>query len=977
MIRGLLAANLALLLPSFAAAQGSQIGTITGVVQSGDGVSLPGVTVTVTSPALQGRREAVTDLNGVYFVKGLPAGAYAVQFRLENFKPADREDVDVTVGGTAEVNTTMLLAPRAETVTVTAEPTPLATPTTSLSFTKGDVDVLPVSRRPQDIAELAPGLTNNTPNGSQVTISGGFAYDNIFMINGVDVNDNLFAQPNNVFIEDAIEQTNVLAAGIPAEYGRFTGGVINLITKSGGNTFSGSFRDSLSNPKWIGRTPREAAAGISHQDVLGKVYEGTFGGPIVRDRLWFFSAGRWQKNDQPFTFAQNGGGYTTTTENKRGELKFTGTVSNNQTFQLNYIKNSNDLTNTSGLSANSLLDPRTLVPQETPNSLFVVNYHGLLRAKLFATAQYSQKQFGLRDGGGTSTNILDSPFRTRGLLPGVPNNALFYNAPYFDSNDPEDRNNRQVTGSLAYSLATRRAGTHDVKGGAEYYVSTRTGGNSQTSTGYVFRSDYLTQNGVPVRDADGVPIPLFVPGTSQLNQWLPTRGATIDIRTTSLYFQDHWVASSRFTFDLGTRFEAVRSHATGGLTTVDTTTIVPRLAMSFDVEGNGKTVLQATYGHYAGRYLDNEFGRSTPVGNPSELIYSYTGPAGQGRNFAPGFDLSNYTTVIGGAFPTANIFTASGLSSPVVREFTIGAGRELSQKGSVKATYIWRTWANFVEDFINLQNGITTIAQIPAHPQFTNVVYGNTNSPIREYQAIVAQGGYRLRSTIGIGAHYTVQLRNFGNYTGEAAGQPGITSVLGDFPEILGPALDRYFPSGNLPGFQRHKLRVYGTYTQLMGRFGSIDLSPIWRVNSGQVYSLFTSNQTPTAIELARNPGYPSTDVNTLMPAETLYFGDRGSQFFKGYGVLDFAAMYSIPVMKSAHPWIKVEIYNLLNNDKQIAWDTTVRPDPNSPKDANGLATGYTLGMNFGSATNDNQYPQPYPGQNGLRVFRMAFGVRF
>ena len=79
------------------------------------------------------------------------------------------------------------------------------------------------------------------------------AFDNIFMINGVDVNDNLFATPQNLFIEDAIEETQVLTAGISAEYGRFTGGVVNAITKSGGNMFSGSGRVNFLNPAWTTR----------------------------------------------------------------------------------------------------------------------------------------------------------------------------------------------------------------------------------------------------------------------------------------------------------------------------------------------------------------------------------------------------------------------------------------------------------------------------------------------------------------------------------------------------------------------------------------------------------------------------------------------------------------------------------------------------------------------------------------------------
>jgi hypothetical protein len=74
---------------------------------------------------------------------------------------------------------------------------------------------------------------------------------------------------------------------------------------------------------------------------------------------------------------------------------------------------------------------------------------------------------------------------------------------------------------------------------------------------------------------------------------------------------------------------------------------------------------------------------------------------------------------------------------------------------------------------------------------------------------------------------------------------------------------------------------------------------------------------------------------------------------------------------------VKIEYYNILNNQKQINGDTTVTADPNSPKDSNGLPTGYIQGANFGKATADNQFAQPIPGTNGGRLFRMAFGLRF
>ncbi len=147
------------------------------------------------------------------------------------------------------------------------------------------------------------------------------------------------------------------------------------------------------------------------------------------------------------------------------------------------------------------IDPRTLDSRDLPNDLFVVNYNGVLNSKTFATFQVSQKRFGFRNNGGGSSDIHDSPFFSVGeTAPG----GLHYNAPYFDETDPEDRNNRQVTGSVSYFLSSPSIGSHDLKGGVEWFRSTNTGGNSQTSTGYVFEADYLTDDGgAPLLDSQG------------------------------------------------------------------------------------------------------------------------------------------------------------------------------------------------------------------------------------------------------------------------------------------------------------------------------------------------------------------------------------------------------------------------------------------------------------------------------------------
>jgi hypothetical protein len=952
--------------------QGAQTGTVSGVVRSTDELPLPGATVTATSPDLQGSLTAVTDANGVYFLRGLAPGAYRIEIEMPGFQSAVRSDVQIRVGGVADVDAVLPVAALTESVTVTAKaPAPAANPGAVQTYRKADVDALPVGRRPTDVAELAAGVTTNVFNTGQLTLAGSFGFDNVFMINGVDVNDNVQGTSNNLFIEDAVQETSVLAHGVSAEYGRFSGGVVSVVTRSGGNRFSGSFREGLSNPAWIVETPLQKAANQQNASVLSKTHEGTIGGPVLHDRLWFFVAGRRETANLPSTFAMNGAAYTRTEKNARGEFKFTATPKPAQRLQASYIENATTQVNMSAIPPAALLDGSTLFTRELPNRLFAASYNGAVTPRLFGTLQYSEKKQSFRNNGGTSTDIVDSPFRTLGANAGVPG-SLVYGGPYFDANDPEQRNNRQVTGSLSYLLSTPSYGTHDLKGGAEYFVSTGIGGNSQSSTGYVFATDYVTQGGAVVRDASGAPVPRFIPGQTQIWNFLATRGARVDITTTSLYAQDRWIVTPRLTLDLGTRLEMVRSDATGDITAVDTWAIVPRLAASYALQEGGQTVAYATYGHYSGKYGQVQFGVNSNVGRPSEVDYVYAGPAGEGADFAPGFDLANYTRVVFASFPTANVQVADGIHSPLTREFTLGLGRDLGQRGHAKATYAWRRASGFVEDFVNLSNGVTSV---PLVGSLTNRVYDNADDLYRDYQAAIFETSYRAWERISVNGHYTLQLRNHGNFAGEAASQPGIPSVYGNYPEVLGVALDRLVPEGRLDNFQRHKLRVSAIYAQGLGRFGSLDVAPLWRVNSGGVYSL-TVSRAISAAQLANNPGYPSADVSAST-RQTVFFGDRGAYQYKGYGVMDFATSYYVPVWKTVKPWVKLEVYNLFNNQKQIAWDKTVTADATSALDANGIPTGYLQGPNFGKATSGTHFVGPWLGQAGGRAMKVALGIRF
>lgn len=958
--------------------QGVQTGTLIGTVRTTDGVGLPGVTVTVTSPALQGDRTAITSANGDYNIPYLPPGEYRVQFSLAGMTSLE-EQATALLGRPTRVDAMMRMAATAEAITVTAEaPSALETVTVGANLQKETVDRLPVPRTPVGIGSLAAGVTSDVRNpvAGQMSISGGMAYDNAFLINGVNVQDPIFGTTNNLFIEDSIEETQVLTAGISAEYGHFTGGVVNAITKSGGNQFDGSLRVNLSKPEWRVETPFERgfrgegvtpAAPTVRRGDLGEIYEATIGGPILRDRLWFFLAGRDEQNTTPIQLPATGENLDRLIEVRRLEGKLTLTLFDNHTLQGSYIENP-DL-RTHEVQVGPLTADAIGLNSERVNQGWVVNYNGVLAQNLFAEARYSEKVFGFRGLGGTLTDIVNSPMRAGAVARHVPiiQSAGTFNAPYFDATDPEDRNNNLWFGSLSYFLSTPRFGSHDLKAGVEELTITRTGGNSQTATGYVFITPYVMSGGAPLIENERL-VPRFIPFVpptggpfTTIQWWVPTRGAQQDTVTTSFFLNDRWDLNEHLTLQLGVRHEMVDAISTGDLVSIDTSATVPRLGLSFDPLANGKWKFDATYAEYSGRYNPAITAENSPVGNPAVLSGRYTGPEGQGRDFAPGFDLGNYL-FYSASVPTANVFIEEGMSSPINQEWTVSAGMALARGGWLKATYVDRQLTHMIEDFVLIENGCTNVVfqGVNAGCQ-DNQLYRNSDVPEREYQAIQLQGRYNLTRNWNFEGNWTHQFRYHGNYEGEGGQAFGATALF-DRPEIQSP---REFPVGRLSQFQEDKVRLWTTYTLNLGRAGNLSGGLLYKYDTGEVFN-FTSNTARTGIPqmIARNPGYRQT------PAFTYFFGERGEGlYYDSTSLFDVSLSYAIPI-GPVEPWVKVDVNNMLNDDTLIRHNIGVSPDAASPLDENGLRTGFARGTTFGRPVSAASYVIP-------REYLISAGIRF
>jgi outer membrane receptor protein involved in Fe transport len=953
-------------------AQGVQTATLRGTVTSAEGDALPGVLVTATSSAIQGERTAFSGASGDYIIRGLNPGLYAVTFALEGMAPVQR-NADLQLGQVANLDVQLSMEVIAETIVVTGDlPTVLQSSEVSTTYDFETVNSLPIGTTPAAIATLAPGLTTNTPNAGQVTISGGFAYDNVFLIDGVDANDNLFGTPTAVFIEDAIADTQVLTSGISAEYGRFSGGVVNVITKSGGNEFSGTLRASLTNDDWRETTPREDRLGTQLQDQLNEVYSGTLGGYVLKDRLWFFVAGRLQETSTTGSMVFTGLPRTTTTDQDRQEFKLTGNIADRHQLQAQYTEFNQDQFRVSSSAGSAT--PQTQTTWSTPSELIVARYSGVLTSSLFGELQYSEKSFLFQTNlemAGRNDLARDSPF-----WDDFGDIGVHYHAPHWDVTDPEDRNNEQISTALSYFLDTAAIGSHDLKVGYEDFNTYRTGGNSQSPTDFQFIANpLLDANGDAVLTPDQDMIPVWETANSGAWQFFPNRNARVDITTRSFYVNDRWQLNDHWSFNLGARYEDVQGESDAGTVTVDTDALVPRLGASFDLRGDGKYRFDATYAEYAGKYSESQFAENTDVGNPPALLLLYIGPEGQGYDFGPAFDIANNYIPIAADDGTQNVFVDSNISSPTVEEITLAGGMELGRGGYLKAVFTDREYSDFVEDFITTETGTTeVIVEGTSAGEFSNIFISNSSFASREYQSIQLIGRYRITDNWLVEGNYTNQLKNEGNFEGEGANTPGSPSPIGDYPEIRSTA--QHFPVGNLDDYAEHKLRLWTTYNLDFGRAGDLGVGFLANYDSGRVFSATwtTAGFTATQLGILDDLGYVDTPSS-----QTLYFGERGTVEFDDAMTFDLSLNYAVPIFGDFDVWVKADVFNILNDDTQIAGSTAVIGNTGTrpvecggvcPTDELGLPTTYRPASSFGNDRGNADFVAP-------REYRFTVGFRF
>ncbi len=618
----------------------SLTGTIAGTIKDEQGGALPGVTVTLVGKT--GSRTATSDAQGGYRFAAVDPGVYEVRVEMSGFQ-AKRQTASISIDKQLTLDFALGVGGRTENVEVVGE-APVVDVTSAATNNSLSQDLLynmPLDRRSFNIYNFAPGVNDSSAFG------GGASTGNALLLDGVDTRDPEGGSDWSFFNYNIMEEVQVQGLGAPAEYGAFTGAIVNTVSKSGGNAFTGLFdlyytKDSL------------ASDNLSKQDLslnpsLGGDkttkyldFTGQLGGPIVKDKLFFFaSTQRFHK------FTDPAGPRTVDEElSHRFNTKLTYTPSSNDTFTGTLQYDDYNIHGRSGQPGAALSNDNQTVEEDAPEWIWNTQWRHLFGSNTFLEAKYLG-WWGYYDlnpkvlpGG---PNAESSHFD--GLTQGYTGGAGYY---YY-----ADRGRHQLNASLSHFADA--FGHHEFKFGVEIERS-----RVRDRYGYVGGGYYYDYGGAPVY-------------AYQYSYDVQGRN-----HRQSFYAQDSWHVGERLTLTPGLRFDWVQGISPAlDKTVFDTKSVAPRLGIAWDVAGDHKSVLKAFYGQYYEGALFTFWNRAVPgIGDYVTLD----------ANTREVLDVS----------PTPLYKIDPNIKQPRVDEFTVGLERALGNDVRISVTGIYRDNKNFI-----------------------------------------------------------------------------------------------------------------------------------------------------------------------------------------------------------------------------------------------------------------------------------------
>jgi len=860
---------------AYSLAQGVQTGTVSGSTQDASGGVMPGVTVTITSQDRGFSRSAVTDQNGRFLFPSVPIGIYLVAATLQGFDTAQSTGNVVETDKTTAVPFVMKIGALTATVQVTGD-TPIVDITNTTANTRvrsEEFEKIPVGRSYQALIGTVPGVVGT----GNVNAMGALTSNNLFIVDAVDTTDPTTGTFGTNLNFEAIQEVSVYTSGVSAEYGRAQGAIVNVITKSGTNRFEGSAKYIFLNDNWdVQNTTTSEITGASLArvkfDHINPVYTFTGGGPIRKNRAWSFGAYEYATNTTPQrqTQGQIPEDYQQVTKNKFFNVRGTVQLKEGHTAWVKYYQSPTDGFVIDYWGATTPAGEReALTSQNQTAKNWAAQYSGVLKGNWSVEAAFASY----------SSQLFVGTFEPSGKLANAPifNEAdnKFYNGATFDGFT--DRPRQQFNLASNWFL-TPGGHSHDVKVGLDFQ-NMKSGAEFKYPNAQQYDVESYSQATaalVPIERDDYQTGPSVSKG-----------------KIAAIFARDKFQLTRRVVAEAGLRWEKQTGSSDIGAQTVDTSVFAPRLSATYDLVGDGKSLVTGSFGRYFAGIIQgfsDSFANVPQQENFDVFLWN-------GSSYA-----FSRSVRVGGSDFTPN----TSLKPYHMDEGTVAFQRQFGRNMGAGIRFIGRRWRDLIDDIRTFRpDGSIDRQVVNYEPAVRNYKGVQLTLERRFSDNWHAQGSYTFSKTEG--NHFGDNFTALGDYLDSQCRTTVDTSigVNGVIPcaEVNNGANKTGRPLYDRP----HNFKLNGAYVRPIGPV-NLTVGALTEFISKRRYERQRSTNVLT-------PGTTSNSGQTAF----YFYEPRGNFQLPGIeNYVDFATELTWRIAGTNQAGFKTEIFNLTNNEEKV-----------------------------------------------------------